>query len=831
MNRRRFGSLHARLLVPALIVTAFACSSSDNGGTGVTPSITITINPTSASVQQGGSAAVTATITGAGGFTGAGASFNLTGAPAGVTFAVSNVQTTGSVTTATVTVSVASTVAAGTYPITFVGSGTGVSSVNVTFTLTVTAAPTPSYTLSLTPTSLSIAQGANGAVTVSLTRTNFPDAVTLAASGLPTGVTAAFNTSPTTGTSATLTLTASATATTGTANVTITGTATGQTNRTATLALTVTAVSAGNFSLAATAVSVVQGGSSGTSTITITRTGGLTAAVGLTVTGAPTGMTASLDQASTTGTGATLTVQAAASVATGNYTLTIHGTVAGLAEQTASVTVTVTAGASGNFTLASVPASAAVTQGGAVVTTNINITRTGGFAGSVTLTVTGLTAGLTATFNPASTTGTTSSLSISASATATTGNVTLTIHGNATGLAEQTTPVAVTVSAAGGSGNVTVDYSGCAANAKPVWVAFQNGTGAWTQVIGAADVYKFNVTLGKGGYAAAFASGATSTVNVQLMTQAELTAATIFACGAGGTPVTKTVNVTVNGLGATDDAFLSLGGGFGLAFAGLPNPISINGVQNGTFDLLAYRTTGGTASISDKAQIIRDLNVPAGGSAGTVDFNGANAFAAATATMTVAGLAGGETLSGSMNYLTGAACTIGILNTSTGSGTTVPAFGIPAAQQRATDFHFFQVTAAVGTTSSRSVTDIFHTLADKTETLGAALTPTVTSLPAAYKDLQVALTIPSDYNTSLTFTYGAGGKSVAVNATAGWIGGSSATVAFPNFAGTGGWLDTYAPASGATASWTVSTAGFNLTGTTLCAEGAKLKLASVSGSM
>ena len=829
MTRRLLRRRHARLLFPVLIATAFACSSSDNG-TGVTPSITLTINPTSASVQQGGSTAVTATITGAGGFTGAGASFNLTGSPAGVTFAVSNVQTTGSVTTATVTVSVAASVATGTYPITFVGSGTGVTSANVTFTLTVTAAPTPSYTLSLSPTSLSIAQGANGAVTVNLTRTNFPDAVTLAASSLPAGVTAAFNTSPTTGTTATLTLTASATATTGTANVTITGTATGQTDRAVTLALTVTAVSVGNFSLAASAVSVVQGGSSGTSTITITRTGGLAAAVGLTVTGAPAGMTATLDQASTTGTSATLTVQAAASVAVGNYTLTIHGTVAGLAEQTATVAVTVTAGASGNFTLASAPATAGVTQGGAAATTTININRTGGFAGSVALTVTGQSTGLTATLNPTSTTGNSSTLTITASASATTGNITLTIHGNATGLAEQTTTVVVTVSAAGGSGNVTIDYSGCAANAKPVWVAFQNGTGAWTQVIGAADVYKFNVTLGKGGYAAAFVNGATSSVTVQLFTQTELTAGTIFACGAGGTPTTKTVNVTVNGLGTTDDAFLSLGGGFALAVAGLPNPISINGVQNGTFDLLAYRTTGGTASIADKAQIIRDLNVPAGGSAGTVDFNGANAFAPATAIMTVAGLAGGETLNGSMNYLTGASCTLGILNTSTGSGTTVPAFGIPAAQQRATDFHYFQVSAAVGTTSFRLVADIFHTLANKTETLGAALTPTVTSLPAAYKDLQVALTIPSDYNTSLTFTYGAGGRSVAVIATAGWIGGSSATLAFPNFAGVSGWTDSWAPSSGATADWTVSTAGFSVT-TGLCVEGAKLKLASVSGSM
>ncbi|HEX8811950.1 MAG TPA: S53 family serine peptidase, partial [Terracidiphilus sp.] len=74
---------------------------------------------------------------------------------------------------------------------------------------------TPSFTLSDSPSSLTITQGSSGTSTITVTDVGgFTGSVTLAASGLPSGVTAAFGTNPTTGTSV-LTLTASGTATTG----------------------------------------------------------------------------------------------------------------------------------------------------------------------------------------------------------------------------------------------------------------------------------------------------------------------------------------------------------------------------------------------------------------------------------------------------------------------------------------------------------------------------------------------------------------------------------------------------------------------------------------
>jgi hypothetical protein len=108
----------------------------------------------------------------------------------------------------------------------------------------------PDFTISAAPSTLSIPQGGNGTSTITITSlAGFNAATTLSASGLPSGVTAAFSSNPVTppanGTAtSTLTLTASGTATTGTVNVTVTGTS-GSLTHNATIALTVTSSGGG----------------------------------------------------------------------------------------------------------------------------------------------------------------------------------------------------------------------------------------------------------------------------------------------------------------------------------------------------------------------------------------------------------------------------------------------------------------------------------------------------------------------------------------------------------------------------------------------------------
>ena len=84
---------------------------------------------------------------------------------------------------------------------------------------------TPSFTLSSSPGSLTIAQGASGTSTVTVTGAGgFSGSATLTASGLPSGVTASFSPNPASGTSV-VTLTASSSAAPGSYSPVITGTA------------------------------------------------------------------------------------------------------------------------------------------------------------------------------------------------------------------------------------------------------------------------------------------------------------------------------------------------------------------------------------------------------------------------------------------------------------------------------------------------------------------------------------------------------------------------------------------------------------------------------
>ena len=150
---------------------------------------------------------------------------------------------------------------------------------------------TGSFKLTPSAATLAVTQGASATDTITVADTApFAGSVTLAATGLPSGVTATFGTNPTTGSSV-VTFAASATATVGTSTVTITGTS-GSLTASTTIALTVNAAATGSFTLkpSATSLSIAQG-ASGTDTITITDVSPFAGSVTLAATGLPTGVT------------------------------------------------------------------------------------------------------------------------------------------------------------------------------------------------------------------------------------------------------------------------------------------------------------------------------------------------------------------------------------------------------------------------------------------------------------------------------------------------------------------------------------------------------------
>src|SRR5579859_1102188 len=215
---------------------------------------------------------------------------------------------------------------------------------------------TPDFTVTASPASLSVTQGTSGSSTISTTVSGgFNSAVSLSASGLPSGVTASFSptsiAAPGSG-SATLTFTASSTATTGTVNVTITASG-GSVIHTTTVALTITAAATPDFTVSASpaSVSVVQG-SSGTSMVSTTVSGGFNSAISLSTSGLPAGVIASFNPASIAAPGSgssTLTFTASSTATTGTVNVTVTASGGGVTH-TAIVSLTVTASGGGGTT-------------------------------------------------------------------------------------------------------------------------------------------------------------------------------------------------------------------------------------------------------------------------------------------------------------------------------------------------------------------------------------------------------------------------------------------------------------------------------------------------
>jgi phosphoheptose isomerase len=189
------------------------------------------------------------------------------------------------------------------------------------------------------------------------------------------------------------------------------------------------------------------------STITITRSGGFTGGVALSAGGLPAGVTASFNPASATGNSSVLTLAASSAATTGPATVTVTGSGGGLTHSV-PISLTVNAPPTPDFTLSADPSSLTINQGASGASA-ITITRSGGFTGSVALAAGGLPSGVTASFSPASTTGNSSALTLTASSAAATGPATVTITGTGGGLT-RTATVALTVAGGGGSGGVTV---------------------------------------------------------------------------------------------------------------------------------------------------------------------------------------------------------------------------------------------------------------------------------------------------------------------------------------------------------------------------------------
>jgi hypothetical protein len=532
----------------------------------------------------------------------------------------------------------------------------------------------------------------------------------------------------------------------------------------------------------------------------------------------------------------------------------VKGTATGQADKAATFQLTVNA--AGGYTLAMNPTSLTVQQG-TNGTSTVNIARTGGFAGAVTLSATGLPNGVTAAFNPTAPTTNQSTLTLTASATAATGLANVTIKGSSPGLADQTTTLALTVSTAtGGSGNTSFEF--CAVDQAPIWFAVQDGaTGAWTRVNPSASgtKFQFNIAQSKGGVAYVTTTIAPSVASRTLATrlaadlrrdlllrnrpsrasayvarsmatgydltilygtQSELNGRGTALClpGAG-----KTVNGTVAGVNGAQGQSAAVSLGTSTADASAAGTFQLTDVPDGSLDLVAARSTTDAATFSsvvDKMIIRRAVNAANNSTLPVLDFGSAEAFDPVQGNLTIGNI-GSDLAIVLTTYFTASG---GGIAGATVGGSFLPSagpfkyYGVPTSKQIAGDLHLALAIAIPTSADQERVSALFFKdPTDRTVTLGAALPLQTVSVAATapYVRFRGTGSIPAEYGKllELDFTQGNAGRSVAISASEGYLAGATTyDITVPDFSGVAGWDNNWGPKVGAETDWQVFTYGF-----------------------
>jgi hypothetical protein len=657
---------------------------------------------------------------------------------------------------------------------------------------------------------------------------SFAGSVTLAAAGLPAGVTAAFapaTLDPATTTSR-LTLTAATTAAPATVTLTVTASGAGVSAQSVsvTLILVQPAISIG----ATPAALSIMAGVTGLTTVSIGRSAGYTAAVTLVLDNPPAGITASFNASPTTANSSVATVSVALTVAAGTYPVTIKASAPGAADKTVALSITVTPSLPIGFTATVDPVEFEISAGqgaNGIVT----VQRMNGFAGAVAFSVQGLSfpafVGITPSSLPAAQTQA-NMLSL-AVAGATPGVYNGVVRVTAAGFAEQQVPIRVRVSLPS-TGAVTWNF--CRADRVPKYMAVKDGNGAWQHVVPGGPVgatqanpatFSFDLTQSTGAVAMIGLGEKTSANtlieghhwNVYYLTRQEIIDMAAAECLDFRDVTTRRATGTLTGY-QSFDAVIASASSRALANAGSTGPlntsITVQNIAPGPFDLMVSRTNFIPASgpdISVVSLILRRGIDPANnGTIAPASF-ATEGVTPASAPLTLANTSG-ETVSKTMTFRTAGGLNAWLAAAAGYTNTTRTWWGWPTAQLATGDLH--QLTLTTGnTTARRQVIHFSRTVQPVTLTFGFPLAfPTVVAPLVTPGIVQAAGVLQPDYASRVSMylrEQDPDPRTLTLMATRGYLGaGTQYDIAIPDLSAATGFTKFWNVRRGRTVRWTVT---------------------------
>jgi hypothetical protein len=796
------------LSLGAVFATALTIMAGTCPGENVTPSFTITFTtPAPASVAPGGTGTVDVTVTRTGGFTGAVAfAFDPnTDDVTGPAVVVAAGQTTG-----IMQYTVASNANVGSGQIFIDATADGLPTAVLSWNLAVLQNGTFQLQQVTNPGGYVLFPGTSVQDTLAIVRQQFTQAVAFTGTG-PTGVTVTFAPSSTTGNLVVATISAAAnaplTAAGSSPQITLTGTSGSQTANAAGLTI---AIANDTYVIAtASPLAAIAAGATGNATLTATWTKGRDLAVHVTGT-AQNGVTVTpldfhLDAPELT-TSLPLPITVPSTTPPGTYTVNVVSSAPGQFDKTSSFTMQVAAAST--YTLAAQTAPLSLGAGTSLPDT-IAITRSN-FTGAVTVTGTS-DQGITVS-SPAGTTANQVAVTVSVPSTASVGTHVVTLKGVAAGLLDVGGSFAVVVTAPVSN---SATWSFCPTTGLPLWVAVQDGTAAWTQVTGSGSAYPFAISSSRGGIAYVVLNGGTTELHIFYGSVTQLQTQGSALCGAA-TGATRTVAGVVTNPG-TGTSSVVVGLGASTAFVapqGAGTTFSLSAVPPGALDLVAASVDGVLPANPFLMLLQRGVN-PAS-SVGVLDFS--TGFTPARATLTLLG-APGQTVKGTYQLHTGTGTLSSYYVSFTGSGgSTLPLFGLAAAQQLAGDLHYVLAETSGGS-SNRAAGTVFATIANKQLSFGSELpAPTVTTLATFpyIRPRAVLASVLPEYGKLFTADYqqsSGGTRRSTIQMTGDYIAGAtSLTLDVPDFTAVAGWSNSYGLQTNVTTHWFMTGSSWSSSG-------------------
>lgn len=376
----------------------------------------------------------------------------------------------------------------------------------------------------------------------------------------------------------------------------------------------------------------------------------------------------------------------------------------------------------------------------------------------------------------------------------------------------------ITPPSGGGGGGTTGgwNWSSCAVDQRPIWFAYKDGDSDWTPVTGSGGQYSFTITSDKGGVAYVTRdSDGYETTNIQYKSAAELNAG--FQVCASSASTIKMVSGTANGLSEDEDmdwfdeGRINLGpAAVGQAFAGDPS-FMIIGSWNGPEDLFAYRSRfsfGGPppSHSTDRCIIRRNQNPANGATLPAFNFNGTEAFAASTSTLSIIGGAPEQI---TMAYIASGDCLLkdgaSVLYADIDVSSNGVIAGIPSARQVPGELHCLTILGEDDWIAQR----LFTVMGPQTVQVPAMAAPAITPLSAGYARLQASYTMPATMyaarygNTQFSYEETNGNK-VSLSMSLAWLDAATVSSTPPEFDGLDGWDATWWPVSGGSGTWNLS---------------------------